>query len=156
MVDPLGNFLLVMPDTILVSPADRYNVLKLINSTLQPSVPGAANQNVTTVAGGTTGWTMTINPLQGEFSAKISRFLPGSSTTQGGPGLKGPGLDAANGAWFLMQTKKSLVFQDREALEVVQENPTGGTAFSVDQYRYRLRRRFNTNLIEGRFVWRGN
>src|ERR1700729_1978417 len=142
MVDPLGNHMLVMPDTVLVSPSDKFNVLKLLNSTLQPSVPGAANQNVSTVPGGTTGWTMTINPLQGEYTAKVSRFLPGSTTGLGGPGLKGPGNDGAHGAWFLMETKKSIVFQDREGLEIVQENPTAGSAFEFDEYRYRIRRRF--------------
>jgi hypothetical protein len=156
MVDPLGNFMLVIPDTVLVSPSDKFNVLKLLNSTLQPSVPGAANQNVTTVAGGTTGWTMTINPLQGEYTAKVSRFLPGKTSKLGGPGLKGPGLDNANGACFLMETKKSVVFQDREGLEIVQENPTAGTAFSTDEYRYRIRRRFAVRTIDPRFIFRLN
>ena len=156
MVDPLGNFMLVVPDTVLVSPSDKFNVLKLLNSTLQPSVPGAANQNVTTVAGGTTGWTMTINPLQGEYAAKVSRFLPGKTSKLGGPGLKGPGLDNANGACFLMETKKSVVFQDREGLEIVQENPTAGTAFSTDEYRYRIRRRFAVRTIDPRFIYRLN
>jgi hypothetical protein len=156
MVDPLGNFILIMPDTVLVSPSDKFNVLKLLNSTLQPSVPGAANQNVTTVPGGTTGWTMTINPLQGEYTAKVTRFLPGSTTKLGGPGLKGPGLDGAHGAWLLMETKKSIVFQDREGLEIVQENPQGGTAFELDEYRYRIRRRFAVECIDSRFLFRGN
>jgi hypothetical protein len=156
MVDPLGNFMLVMPDTVLVSPSDKFNLLKLLNSTLQPSVPGAAGQTANTASSGGTGWTMTINPLQGEYTAKVSRFLPGKTSKLGGPGLKGPGLDGANGAWFLMQTKTSIVFQDREGLEIVQENPQGGAAFATDQYRYRIRRRFATKCIETRFIWRGN
>jgi len=156
MVDPLGNFMLVMPDTVLVSPSDKFNVLKLLNSTLQPSVPGAAGQTVNTASSGGTGWTMTINPLQGEYTAKVSRFLPGSTTKLGGPGLKGPGLDDSHGAWFLMETKKSVVFQDREGLEIVQENPTAGTSFELDEYRYRVRRRFATQMIDSRFAWRGN
>lgn len=156
MLDPLGNFLLVMPDTVLVSPADKFNVLKLINSTLQPSVPGSSGQNSGTASSGGTGWTMTVNPLQGEYAPKISRFLPGATSTQGGPGLTGPGLDGSHGAWFLLQAQKAIVFQDREALEVMQEAPTTGTAFSVDQYRYRVRRRFAARVIDGRFSYRGN
>lgn len=156
MVDPLGNFLLVTPDTILASPADKFNVLKLLNSTLQPSVPGSSAQNVTTVPGGTTGWTMTMNPLQGEYTAKISRFVRGATSAQGGPGLKGPGLDGAHGAWYLMQTKKSIVFQDRDPLEVVQEAPNAGVGFTYDQYRYRVRRRFAVRVIDPRFILQGN
>lgn len=156
MIDPLGNFMLVMPDTILASPSDKFNLLKLLNSTLQPSVPGAAGQTANTASSGGTGWTMTVNPLQGEYSGKITRFLPGKTSTLGGPGLKGPGLDGANGAWFMLETKKSIVFQDREALEIMQENPTAGTAFQVDEYRYRVRRRFATNVIDPRFIYRGN
>jgi hypothetical protein len=156
MVDPLGNFMLVMPDTVLVSPSDKFNLLKLLNSTLQPSVPGAAGETISNAKGGTTGWTMTWNPLQGEYTAKVSRFVPGKSTSLGGPGLKGPGLDKANGAWFLMETKKSVVFQDREGLEIIQENPAGGAAFQFDEYRYRIRRRFNAKTIDTRFIWRGN
>lgn len=156
MQDPLGNFMLVMPDTVLVSPSDKFNLLKLLNSTLQPSVPGASGETLSNVKGGQTGFTMTINPLQGEYTAKVSRFVPGKSSKLGGPGLKGPGLDAANGAWFLLESKKSVVFQDREGLEIVQENPAAGAGFQFDEYRYRIRRRFNAKTIDTRFIWRGN
>src|ERR1700752_1171705 len=79
MVDPLGNFMLVTPDTVLVSPADKFTLLKLLNSTLQPSIPGAAGTSLSNQTGGQTGWTMTINPLQGEYSAKVSRFVRGAN-----------------------------------------------------------------------------
>jgi len=128
----------------------------LLNSTLQPSIPGAAGTGLTSQTGGQTGWTMTINPLQGEYSAKVSRFLPGATSSQGGPGLKGPGVDGAHGSWYLMQTKKSIVFQDRDALEVLQEAPNSGTAFAFDQYRYRVRRRFAVRVIDPRFIFQGN
>ncbi len=156
MVDPLGNFMLVTPDTVLVSPADKFNLLKLLNSTLQPSVPGASGQTLSTASAGTTGFTMTINPLQGEYAAKVSRFLRGASTAQGGPGLKGPGLDGSHGACYLLQTKKSIIFQDRDALEVIQEAPMSGAAFAFDQYRYRVRRRFAVRVIDPRFLCQVN
>lgn len=162
MIDPLGNFMLVTPDTVLVSPADKFNLLKLLNSTLQPSVPGTAGNvfgGTTNAAGATqgvisgqTGWTMTVNPLQGEYSGKVSRFLRGATSAQGGPGLKGPGQDGSHGAAYLMQSKKSIVFQDRVPLEVVQENPAAGTAFSNDQYRYRVMRRFAVRVVDPRFI----
>jgi hypothetical protein len=157
MIDPLGNFMLVTPDTVLVSPADKFNLLKLLNSTLQPSVPGTAGS--TTIGGGgtgassgQTGWTMTINPLQGEYSAKVSRFMRGANSSQGGPGLTGPGQDGSHGACYLLQTQKSIVFQDRDGLEVLQEAPNSGTAFAYDQYRYRVRRRFACRVIDPRFL----
>jgi hypothetical protein len=156
MVDPLGNFMLVAPDTVLVSPADKFNILKLLNSTLQPSVPGASGQTYNTASSGGTGFVMTINPLQGEYAAKVSRFLPGASSTQGGPGLKGPGQDGSHGSWFLLQAQKGIVFQDRDPLEVLQEAVASGTAFSFDQYRYRVRRRFATRVIDTRFSVQGN
>jgi hypothetical protein len=160
MVDPLGNFMLVTPDTVLVSPADKFNLLKLLNSTLQPSVPGAAGQffgGPTSIVGGgvasgQTGWTMTVNPLQGEYSGKVSRFVRGANSGQGGPGLRGPGLDGSHGSCYLMQSKKSIVFQDRDALEVLQEAPNSGTAFAFDQYRYRVRRRFAVRVVDPAFI----
>jgi len=152
MVDPLGNFMLVTPDTVLVSPADKFNLLKLLNSTLQPSIPGASGTQLSAQTGGQTGWTMTINPLQGEYSAKVSRFVRGATSSQGGPGLKGPGQDGSHGACYLMQSKKSIVFQDRDPLEIIQEAVNSGTAFSYDQYRYRVRRRFAVRVIDPRFI----
>jgi phage major head subunit gpT-like protein len=149
MKDPLGQRIMVQPDTILVSPADEFNAAKLLQSALQPSVPGAAGQTANTATSGLTGWTMTMNPLQGLFALKVSRFLPA--------GVGGEvGLDAKSGVAFLMQTKKSLVFQDRDPLEVAQEATTSGTSFERDQYRWRTRRRFNTAVIEPRYLYRIN
>ena len=145
MVDPLGNKMLVLPDTILVSSADKFNAAQLLQSSLQPSVPGAAGQTASTASSGTTGWTMTINPLQGLYALKVSRFMPTAT-----------GLDGTHGAWCLMETKKPLVFQDREALEVQQEATNAGSSFERDIYRYRARRRYAAALIESRYVYRGN
>jgi hypothetical protein len=159
MIDPLGYFMLVTPDTVLVSPADKFNLLKLLNSTLQPSVPGTAGGALGQAGGalgGQTGFTMTVNPLQGEYSAKVSRFVRGANSLQGGPGLKGPGVDGSHGACYLLQSQKSIVFQDRDALEVIQENPMSGTAFAYDQYRYRVRRRFAVRVIDPRFLFQIN
>lgn len=152
MKDPLGQLIMVQPNTLLVSPSDEFNAAKLLQSALQPSVPGAAGKAIGQAggaAGGETGWTMTTNPLQGLFALKVSRFLPSSLDTV-------KGLDATNGAWFLMQAAKSLVFQDRDPLEVAQEAQNAGESFNRDQYRWRVRRRFNTAVIESRYIFRGN
>lgn len=149
MKDPLGQLIMVQPDTLLVSPSDEFNAAKLLQSALQPSVPGASGQTANTASSGGTGWTMTMNPLQGLFALKVSRFLPSSLSTV-------KGLDSTNGAVFLMQAKKSLVFQDRDALEVAQEATNAGESFNRDQYRWRVRRRFNTAVIESRYIYRIN
>jgi hypothetical protein len=149
MKDPLGQLIMTQPDTLLVSPSDEFNAAKLLQSALQPSVPGAAGQTASTASSGGTGWTMTMNPLQGLYSLKVSRFLPSSlSVTKG--------LDGVHGAAILLQSKKSLVFQDRSALEVAQEATNAGESFNRDQYRWRTRRRFNTAMIESRYAFRVN
>lgn len=145
MLDPLGNKMLVMPDTLLVSPADKFTAAKLLQSTLQPSVPGAAGQTASTASSGVTGWTMTVNPLQGLYALKVSRFLPSSN-----------GLDGTHGHAYLLDAKKSLVFQDRDGLEVAQEATNAGEAFATDTYRWRVRRRFAAALVEPRYGMRIN
>jgi Mu-like prophage major head subunit gpT len=149
MKDPLGQLIMVQPDTILVSPSDEFNAAKLLQSALQPSVPGAAGQTANTASSGGTGWTMTMNPLQGLFGLKVSRFLPSSVGST-------KGLDGTHGAAILMQSKKSLVFQDRDPLEVAQEAQNAGESFTRDQFRWRIRRRFNTAVIESRYLYRIN
>jgi hypothetical protein len=149
MLDPLGNLILVKPDTLLVSPSDEFNAAKLLQSALQPSVPGAAGQTANTASSGGTGWTMTTNPLQGLFALKVSRFLPSSLDAV-------KGIDATNGAWFLMQAKKSIAWQDRVALQVQQEAANAGESFDRDQYRWKVRRRANAAVIESRYIYRGN
>jgi hypothetical protein len=144
MQDPLGNFILVQPDTLVCAPGDKFNAAKLLGSALQPSVPGASGQTANTATSGGTGWTNTVNPLQGLYALKVSRFVPAV------------GFDATNPAWLLMQSKVALVFQDRDALEVAQENTQSGDSFDHDIYRYRVRRRFNAALIEPRYGFRGN
>lgn len=137
ILDPLGNRMLVLPNTLVVSTADKFNAAKLLNSSLQPSVPGAAGQTASTASSGGTGWTMTINPLQGLYDLKVARFL-------------------TSGAWYLGEAKKGLVFQRRDPLEVIQELPASGKAFSEDAYRFRTRSRFECEWVESRFWYQGH
>jgi len=137
ILDPTGNRVLVKPSLLLVSPADKFNAAKLLNSTLQPSVPGAAGQTYSTASSGLTGYTGTINPLQGLYTLKVSRFLPANF-------------------WYLMQPKTSIVFQDRDPLELTMEAKDAGTSFERDEYRWRVRRRYATDVLEYIYLWCGN
>jgi phage major head subunit gpT-like protein len=141
MVDPLGNRIMVRPSILVVSPADKFNAAKLLNSTLQPSVPGTANygSGATQSAqfqAGLTGWTMTVNPLMNLYTLRVSRFLP-------------------SGYWYLIDPR-SIVFQDRDPLELMMEARDSGRSFERDEYRYRVRRRYQTAVLEYRFIFAGN
>ena len=137
MVDPLGNKMLVMPSTLLVSPNDKFSGAMLLQSTLQPSVPGQATQTANTATSGTPGWTMTVNPLQGLYGLKVSRFLTA-------------------GAWYLMEPKTSIPFQEASPVEITQENPQSGSAFEQDIYRWKVRRLYNVIVLESRYIYKGN
>lgn len=126
MVDPLGNNMLVTPTLLLVGNSNKFNAAKLLNSTLQPSVPSAV--------AGATGSLMTFNPLQGLYSLKVSRFLA-----------------VANA--FLMEPKTSIVFQEASPVEVEQENPLAGTSFEMDVYRWRIRRLYQIAVLESRYIY---
>lgn len=129
ITDPLGNKFLVAPNTLLVSSIDKFVAAKLLNSTLQPSVPSAT--------AGSTGYVMTINPLQGLYKLLVSRFM----TTK---------------AWFLGDPKKAVVFQRRDPLEILQEHPASGQSFDIESYRFKSRSRFEVGMIDSRFMFQGN
>jgi len=129
ITDPLGNKFLVSPNTLLVSPIDKFVGAKLLNSTLQPSVPSASPD--------ATGYTMTVNPLQGLYKLLVSRFLTSK-------------------AWILGDPKKCMVFQRRDPLEIIQENPASGQSFSMEVYRFKSRSRFEVGMIESRFNYMGD
>lgn len=139
MVDPTGNRILVKPSVLLVSPSDKFNGAKLLNSVLQPSMPGVTGAGAAGAffTGGQTAYTGTINPLQGMYALKVSRFLPPAY-------------------WYLMEPKTSIVFQDRDPLELLMEARDAGTSFEKDVYRWRLRRRYQTQVLEYRYIYCGN
>jgi len=143
--DPLGNFMLVLPNVVLVGPDNEINLYKLLNSAYQPSIPGTfGTDNVaTSLPSGQTGWTLTVNWLQGRYTPVVSTFLAHPQV-------------AAKLGWWLMQAKKGAVCQERDPLEVVQENPLSGQAFESDAYRYRVRRRYRHIVIEPRFIFQGS
>jgi hypothetical protein len=129
IVDPLGNRFMVSPNTLVVSPIDKFVGAKLLNSTLQPSTPQASADS--------TGYVMTVNPLQGLYKLLVSRFMPSK-------------------AWILGDTKRAMVFQRRDPLEIIQENPASGASFSMEVYRFKSRSRFEAGLIDSRFAFLGD
>lgn len=134
--DPLKNRILAKMDTLVTSVDDMFVAAKLINSTLQPSVPGnssqvlAGNTAATGLTGGTTGFVNTINPLYGLYKLKVARYLPQYH-------------------WYLGQAKKGLIFQNREPLSIVQENPAAGESFARDVLVFRSKARWEIDWIEG-------
>ena len=137
ILDPIGNRVLVKPSLLLVSPADKFNSAKLLNSALQPSIPGAAGQTYSTASSGLTGYTGTVNPLQGLYTLRVSRFLPANY-------------------WYLMEPKTSIVWQDRDPLELTMEARDAGASFERDEYRWRVRRRYATDVLEYIYLSCGN
>jgi len=136
--DPLGQRIMVMPSYLLVSTSDKFNAAKLLNSSLQPSIPGAAgSETIGDAASGQTGWTMTVNPLQGLYKLGVSRFL-------------------GSGDWFLMEERTSIPFQEREPLSVVQEDPNSGKSFDNDLNRWKARRRYQVAVLESRYIFAGS
>jgi len=129
ITDDLGNKFLVSPNILLVSTTDKFVAAKLLNSTLQPSVPSAT--------AGDTGYVMTVNPLQGLYKLLVSRFM-------------------VSKAWILGDPKKCLVFQRRDPLEIVQEHPASGQSFDIESYRFKSRSRFEVGMIDSRFNFLGD
>lgn len=78
-----------------------------------------------------------INPLAGRYTVYSSPFVTSK-------------------AWLLGDFKKGFVFQRRDPLEVVQENPNSGMGFEQEVYAFRGRERFEADWIEPRFAYLGD
>jgi hypothetical protein len=76
------------------------------------------------------GYVNTINPLYGLYKLKVARYLPSKH-------------------WYLGQAKKGLIFQNREPLSIVQENPAAGESFARDILVFRSKARWEVDWIEG-------
>lgn len=123
MVDPIGRKFLVNPTTLIVSPIDEFEALRILNS---PMNGGTA----TNPAG-------FVNPLQGRYTVYASPFVESK-------------------AWLIGDPKRGFVFQRRDPLEIVQENPNSGQGFEQEVYAFRARERFNADWIEPRFAYLGD
>lgn len=78
-----------------------------------------------------------VNPLAGRYTVYSSPFI-----------------DAH--AWLLGDFKRGFVFQRRDPLEIIQENPNSGMGFEQEIYAFRARERFEADWIEPRVAWLGN
>lgn len=135
----LGLKMLVKPDTIIISPAKRFDLSVLLNSAYYPS--GAA-------AAGNVGGAFAINPIYNVLAKPVvSRFVFKNDGTVNGDST----------AWYLCDgSKPAFVAQIREAASVSQENPQSGESFDRDVLRWKLRLRFNADFIDPRFFWQGS
>jgi hypothetical protein len=135
-LDLLGNKLLVNPNTLLVGTSNKFSARTLLNSEWYPSTSA---QKVGGGAGADTGigTTFAKNVLEGLYNLVVSRFLPTK-------------------AWALGEAGKGIIFQRRDALEVIQENPASGMAFTNDLYQFRSRARWEPDWIDPRFWFLGN
>lgn len=78
-----------------------------------------------------------VNPLAGRYTVWSSPFIEPY-------------------AWQLGDQKRGFVFQRRDPLEIIQENPNSGMGFEQEIYAFRARERFEADWIEPRVAWLGN
>jgi hypothetical protein len=135
-LDLLGNKMLVNVTTLLVGTSNKFSAMTLLNSNWYPTTTSIK------VGGGsgadsTIGTTYADNVLKGLYNLVISRFMPTK-------------------AWAIGEAGKGLVFQMREGLSVIQENPASGPAFSQDEFRFRAKARWAVDWVDPRFWYLGN
>lgn len=149
--DPLSNKIIVTPRVLLVSPMDALHAPLLVappsGVPYYPALPGATGtkpfsgttQAAEMPSAGFPGGVFGANPFMGlGIKVAVARWLP---------------------AWaWAFGEKKGFLFQEREGLEVVQEAQNAGASFEADAVRFKSRRRFEAEWINGasRFWWLGN
>lgn len=137
-LDLLGNKMLVNPNTLLVGTQNKFSARTMLNSEWYPSTATVK------IGGGggtdsTLGTSFARNVMEGLYNLVVSRFF--SSTGKG---------------WSIGEAGKGIIFQRRDALEVIQENPMSGMAFTNDIFQFRSRARWEPDWIDPRFWWLGN
>lgn len=132
MLDLSGNKVMVMPDTLYVGTSLKFPAMQMMNSAWYPSV-NAMNVAGTSVSTDI-GQMGAYNVMQGLYNVVVDRFLPKKAYAVGQSG-RGP------------------VFQRRDPLEVIQENPMSGPAFSADLFRFKCRARWEADWIEAPRFW---
>lgn len=135
--DPLGVRIAVRPDRLVVSNFDEVNARTLLNSSYYPGVPGLSGQTAATASASSLTGGFADNVLKGMLNLSLNTFLP-------------------FGAWNVGASKKGLVMQRRDALEVVQELPNSGASFNTDTIRFRSRARWVLDWIDSSFWYQGN
>lgn len=126
--DDAGTPMGIVPDTLVVGPAQQWNGLELVDS------PVVVYKGNPTDSAGSTPYK---NALNGRLSVVVSPFLQGSSANY----------------WFLLDTKRpirSIILQQRSDVPVEFAALTNGNgseaAFMRDRYYYGVRGRYNVGL----------
>lgn len=135
--DPQGVPLAILPDTIVVSPFDTWNVKTLLNSAFYPGVPGLAGQTASNATAGSLTGGFAENVLKGALNPHTNVYM-------------------TRGAWNIGVAGKGIIFQRRDPVEVVQEVPNSGKSFDEDAIRFRSRSRFAEDWIDASFWYQGN
>lgn len=135
--DPLGVRIAVRPDRLVVSNFDEINARTLLNSSYYPGVPGLSGQTASSAGSSTLTGGFADNVLKGMLNLSMNTFL-------------------SFGAWNVGASKKGMVMQRRDALEVVQELPNSGASFNTDTIRFRSRARWVMDWIDSSFWYQGN
>jgi len=126
--DDSGTPMGIVPDTLVVGPAQQWNALELVES---PVVvyKGNATDNAPS--------TPYKNALAGRLNVVVSPFLQGTSANY----------------WFLLDTKRpirAVILQQRSDVPVEFTALEGGSgseaAFMRDRYYYGVRGRYNVGL----------
>lgn len=138
--DLLGNFFVVNFDSLFIPKVWEITALKLLQSFLNPTNPGASP-----TAGSVTGL-MAKNVMEGRLTIYASRFINRVRT----------GLDGSTPPWMLMERGKGFVFQRRTGMSMVMESPNVGKSLETNQYRYLTEARFGAGVVEPRFGYWGN
>ena len=131
MRDLQGNRMGYKPDTLLISPFDEVNAAIIANSAYYPVTIGKGAETASTAVAGFAGQVFSSNPWKGLFRPVVNRYL-------------------ADWAWALGMRARGIVFQIRDAVQVVQENPTAGQSFDQDVIRLRVRTRYEIDWTDPR------
>jgi hypothetical protein len=135
--DPLGQAMVVIPDTLLVSTFDEINGRMLTQSPAFPATQGRGGETVSNAVSGFFRGPFGMNPVQGEFALVVNIHLK-------------------SGAWAVGQGGRGYIMQRRDPMEIVQELPQSGDSFTTDAYRFRSRSRWEQDWIDPRFWFLGN
>lgn len=136
-LDPLNIKIVTNPDVILFSPFDAINAPQFLNSSYYPGVPGLGGETASSASSGFASGAFGLNPIKGLFKPVLNRYLP-------------------QGAWYLGESDKGMIFQRRDPMEITQEQPQSGQSFDKDVIRYRSRSRWEAEWIDSRFWYQGN
>lgn len=137
-LDQNGIKILVRPDHLIVSTQDAINARTLVESDYWPAVQGLAGQTASNATAGALAGSFANNVFKGLVSFSVNYYMK-------------------DWAWNLMEKKApASVFQRRDPMEIVQENPLSGASFEQDVMRWRSRSRWNMEYVDPRFFWLGN